>query len=160
MATTSNAVDRGVIRPGEEAEKPTAIPPRGWWQVVRAIKETSADNVAMLAAAVAFFAFLAMPPALIAGLTLYGLVADPEQAARQMQALAGALPEQAQPLIADQLGAVASGSDGALGLGLIIALLGALWSASSGTSNLMKAINVAYDEGPAGFSSCAASRSS
>ena len=147
MATTSNAVDRGVIRPGEEAEKPTAIPPRGWWQVVRrAIKETSADNVATLAAAVAFFAFLAMPPTLIAGLTLYGLVADPEQAARQMQALAGALPEQAQPLIADQLGAVASGSDGALGLGLIIALLGALWSASSGTSNLMKAINVAYNE--------------
>jgi len=29
---------------------------------------------------------------------------------------------------------------------LIVSLLGALWSASSGTSNLMKAINVAYDE--------------
>ena len=147
MGTTRNGSDRGVSRPGEEAEKPTAIPPRGWWQVVRrAVKEASADNVAMLAAAVAFFAFLAVPPTMIAGLTLYGLVADPEQAARQMEALADTLPEQAQPLIADQLGAVASSSDGALGLGLIVSLLGALWSASSGTSNLMKAINIAYDE--------------
>jgi membrane protein len=35
-------------------------------------------------------------------LTLYGLVADPAQVAQQMEALAGSLPEQAQPLIADQ----------------------------------------------------------
>jgi membrane protein len=100
----------------------------------------------MLAAGVAFFAFLAIPPALIAALTLYGLVADPQTVARQMQGLAGSLPREAQPLIADQLNAVVSGSNGALSLGLAVAVLLALWTASSGTSNLMAAVNIAYDE--------------
>jgi membrane protein len=100
----------------------------------------------MLAAGVAFFAFLAIPPALIAALTLYGLVADPQTVARQMQGLAGSLPREAQPLIADQLNAVVSGSNGALSLGLAVSVLLAVWTASSGTSNLMAAVNIAYDE--------------
>jgi membrane protein len=133
--------------PGGEAETPTQIPPRGWWQVTRrAFRESSADNVPMLAGGVAFFAFLAVFPALIAALTLYGLVADPAQVTRQVEGLAGALPQQTQPLISEQLGAVAASSGGALGIGLVVSLLAALWSASSGTGNLMQAINIAYDE--------------
>jgi membrane protein len=88
---------------------------------------------------------------LIAALTLYGLVADPAQVAQQMQALAGSLPEQAQPLIADQLNAIASGRSGALSIGLVVSLLAALWSASSGTANLMRAVNIAYDEDEEGL---------
>ncbi len=60
--------------------------------VKRAFKEGSADNVPMLAGGVAFFAFLAVFPALIAALTLYGLVAEPAQVAQQMQSLTGVLP--------------------------------------------------------------------
>jgi membrane protein len=143
-AVTAGTASR---RPGERAEAPTNIPATGWWQVTRrAFKESTADNVSILAAGVAFFAFLAIPPALIAGLTLYGLVADPQTVTRQMGTLAGSLPREAQPLIADQLNAVASGSNGALSLGLAVAVLAALWSASSGTSNLMTAVNIAYDE--------------
>jgi membrane protein len=63
-----------------------------------------------------------------------------------MQGLAGSLPREAQPLIADQLNAVVSGSNGALSLGLAVSVLLALWTASSGTSNLMAAVNIAYDE--------------
>jgi membrane protein len=134
-------------RPGGRAQAPTEIPPTGWGQITRrAFKESTADNVGILAAGVAFFAFLAIPPALIAGLTLYGLVADPQTVARQMQALAESLPREAQPLIADQLHAVASSNNGALSIGLVVSVLAALWSASSGTSYLMSAINLAYDE--------------
>jgi membrane protein len=133
--------------PGQQAENPTQIPPRGWWQVTRrAFKEAKADHVPMLAAGVAFFAFLAVFPAIIAAITLYGLVADPQQVAAQVEGLAGALPEQAQPLLVEQLGSVASASGGALSLGLVVSLLAALWSASSGTGNLMQAVNLAYDE--------------
>lgn len=143
MVTTESAQ----TRPGESAEAPTGIPPRGWWQVTRrAVKEASADNVPMLAAGVAFFAFLAIPPALIAALTLYGLIADPATVTRQMEALAGVLPDQVQPLIAEQLTAVASAGSSALGIGLVVSLLAALWTASSGTGNLMTAVNLAYDE--------------
>ncbi len=133
--------------PGDQAQAPTQIPARGWWQVTRrAFKESSDDNVSMLAAGVAFFAFLAIFPALIAAITLYGLIADPAQVAQQVESLASSLPQEAQPIITDQLGSVASGSGGALTLGLIISVLAALWSASSGTSNLMAAVNLAYDE--------------
>lgn len=133
--------------PGREAETPTAIPAQGWWQVTkRAFAEAKADNVPVLAGGVAFFAFLALFPALIAALTLYGLVADPAEAARQVQDLAAALPEAARPILVDQLAAVTSASNGALGVGLVVALVAALWSASGGTMNLIKATNVAYDE--------------
>jgi membrane protein len=100
----------------------------------------------MLAGGVAFFAFLAVFPALIAAVTIYGLVADPAQVAAQVESLAGTLPQAAQPLIADQMNAVVASSSGALGVGLVISLLAALWSASSGTGNLIQAVNLAYDE--------------
>jgi membrane protein len=133
--------------PGEEAETPAQIPPGGWWQVVRrAMKEASADNVPMLAGGVAYFAFLAMFPALIAAVSIYGLVAEPETVADQLRDIAAVLPESAQPLIADQLNAVVSTSGGALTIGLIVSVVAALWSASGGTGNLIKAVNIAYDE--------------
>jgi membrane protein len=83
---------------------------------------------------------------MIAALTLYGLVADPAQVAAQVNDLASALPETARPIITDQLHAVANSSDGALGIGLVVSILAALWSASGGTMNLIKATNLAYDE--------------
>ncbi len=133
--------------PGEQAETPVGIPPRGWWQVIkRAFRESSADNVPMLAGGVAFFAFLAVFPALIAALTLYGLLADPAEVARQVQSIAAALPRSAQPLLTEQLTSVTQSSGGALSAGLVISLLAALWSASSGTGNLITAVNLAYDE--------------
>ncbi|WP_433559910.1 YihY/virulence factor BrkB family protein [Pseudonocardia xinjiangensis] len=132
---------------GQEAETPVQIPPRGWWQVVRrAFKESSADHVPMLAGGVAFFAFLAFFPALIAAITLYGLIADPGEVAGQVESLAGTLPQETRPLIADQLNSVVSTSGGALGVSLVVSLLAALWSASSGTGNLIQAVNLAYDE--------------
>ncbi len=132
---------------GGQAETPLQIPPRGWWQVVkRAFQESSADNVPMLAGGVAFFAFLALFPALIAALTLYGMVADPAQVAQQMQSLAGALPAASRQIITEQLTAVTASSSGALTVGLVVSLLAALWSASSATGNLITAVNLAYDE--------------
>ena len=133
--------------PGDDASTPAQIPARGWLQVTkRAFAEGKKDNVSILAGGVAFFAFLALFPAIIAALTLYGLVADPTTVADQVAQLAQLLPETARPLVVDQLNSVAAGSGGALGIGLIISLLAALWSASGGTMNLIAATNVAYDE--------------
>jgi membrane protein len=133
--------------PGGQAQGPTEIPPRGWWQVLRrAYAESQADNVSILAGGVAFFAFLAVFPTLIAALTLYGLVADPAQITQQVDSLAGALPPDTRQLIDQQLTALTSSSGGALTFGLVISLAAALWSASSGTSGLMTAITLAYDQ--------------
>lgn len=133
--------------PGGNAERPSEIPPAGWWQIVRrAFAESAKDNVSMLAGGVAFFGFLAIFPALIALVSLYGLVADPAQAAQTLESVTAALPASARPLVADQLQSVVTSSTGGLTTGLVIAALAALFSASSGTQNLMAAINIAYDE--------------
>ena len=139
--------DGGPERPGEQAELPTQIPAKGWLQVVkRAFKESSKDNVGILAGGIAYAAFLALFPALIAGISLFGLVADPETIARQTNGLLVALPESAQPLLRDQITSLTATSGGALGFGFVVSILLALWSASGGTSSLMSAINIAYDE--------------
>ena len=134
-------------RPGEQAALPTQIPAKGWLQVTkRAFKESSKDNVGILAGGIAYAAFLALFPALIAGISLFGLVADPETIARQTNGLLVALPESAQPLLRDQITSLTATSGGALGFGFAVSILLALWSASGGTSSLMSAINIAYDE--------------
>jgi membrane protein len=134
-------------RPGEQAALPTQIPAKGWLQVTkRAFKESSKDNVGILAGGIAYAAFLALFPALIAVISLFGLVADPETIARQTNGLLVALPESAQPLLRDQITSLTATSGGALGFGFALSMLLALWSASGGTSSLMSAINIAYDE--------------
>jgi len=133
--------------PGVDAEKPTDIPARGWVQILkRAWAENGADNMPIIGGGVAFFGFLAIFPALIAAISLYGLVASPDQVASQIESLSDQLPESAQSLLADQLTAITSNSGGALTLSLVISILGALWSASGGVGNLIKAVNIAYDE--------------
>jgi len=133
--------------PGVDAAKPTEIPARGWLQIVkRAWAENGADNMSIIGGGVAFFGFLAILPALTATVSLYGLVASPETVARQIESLSEQLPDAAASLIADQLRSITSSSGGALTVSLIISILAALWSASGGVGNLVKAVNIAYDE--------------
>lgn len=132
---------------GDQADSPVEIPRRGWVQVVkRAWKEAKSDQVPLLAAGVAFYSFLALFPAMIAAVLLYGLVRDPADVQRQVDDLTAALPADAAGLLTTQLEAITSTSSGSLGLGLLISLALALWSASGGVGNILTAINIAYDE--------------
>ena len=132
--------------PGGDAERPTDIPAKGWLQILkRGMAEAKTDQVPLLAAGVAFFAFLAIVPALIALVSLYGFFADPAQIATQVNSLAGALPDDVRKLLTDQITTVTS-QKSTLGIGAIIAILVALFSASGGMQNLMTAVNLAYDE--------------
>ena len=133
--------------PGIHAEKPTEIPWSGWKQVLkRAWAEHKADNMPIIAGGVAFFGFLSIFPALIALISLYGLVASPETVARQVEDLSAQLPDSAADLIGDQLKAIVDNSGSALSITLVISILAALWSASGGIGNLVTAVNIAYDE--------------
>ena len=133
--------------PGIHAEKPTEIPWAGWKQIVkRAWAENKADNMPIIAGGVAFFGFLSIFPALIALLSLYGLVATPETVARQVEDLSAQLPDAAAQIIEEQLSAIVANSGRALTVGLIVSILAALWSASGGVGNMITAVNLAYDE--------------
>jgi membrane protein len=133
--------------PGATADKPTEIPPKGWWQIVRrGMKEFSADQMPLIAAGVAFYAFLSLVPTLIAATLVYGLVTTPEQAKSQVQSLTSALPKEAAELVGTQMLSLATAKSSGLGIGLVVSLLLALWSASGGVGNLIQAVNTAYDE--------------
>jgi len=131
--------------PGEEAEKPQEIPAKGWLQIVkRGWAEAKADNVPLMAAGMAYYAFLAIFPAIIAAVLLYSFFADPSTIASQLDALGSAIPADIKKTLTDQIGLAAG--NGKVGFGAIIAILVALFSASGGMSNLMTAVNICYDE--------------
>ncbi len=132
---------------GRHATEPTDMPPLGWFDAVRrAIEAFQRKQMGLLAAGVAFWAFLSAFPALVAALSIVGLVADPASIERRVNDLLKAMPADARSLITEQMTAVTTSSGGALGIGLVISVAAALWSASAAASNLITALNVAYDE--------------
>ena len=112
-----------------------------------------ADNVSLLASAIAFWGMLALVPALVALVSLYGLVADPADVERQVRESTQALPAEAQQLIVTQLRAVVDAPSAGLGTGLVIGLAVALWAASAGMRTLITSIGVVYGDraGDQGF---------
>ena len=132
---------------GRGADTPQEIPAKGWKDIAkRALKEVKADQVPLLAAGVAFYVLLALFPAIIAGVSIYGLVADPQTVRDQINQLAQTLSPETAKLIGTQVQQVTSSAGGALGFATILGILTALWSASSGMKALITGVNLAYDE--------------
>lgn len=129
----------------ESADHPGEVSVTGWVAVAKRVAaRVKSDHVVLNSAGVAFFGFLSTIPAMIALVSVYGLVADPDAIERRVEDLAAGLPEEARQLLVQQLEGITSASGGALGLGLAVSLLVALWSASSGVGHLLEALNVAY----------------
>ena len=143
-----NEADRG-----REATRPTEIPAKGWRDVlVRVKRESEQDNLSMIAAGVAFYCFLALFPAMAAFLSIYGLLMDPDGVQQQLSAVSGVLPRGVFDLLNAQLTTLVSRANTTLSLAIVISVLLALWSAAKGVKALMRAVNIAYDEGrPYGF---------
>jgi membrane protein len=132
---------------GRGADTPQEIPAKGWKDIAkRTLKEVKADQVPLLAAGVAFYTLLALFPAIIAGVSIYGLVADPQTVRDQINQLAQTLSPETATLIGQQVQQVTSSAGGALGLATVLGILTALWSASSGMKALITGVNLAYDE--------------
>jgi membrane protein len=133
---------------GRTAEHPGQLGRRGWWVAVMRLRDDIRDDrVSLVAAGVAFFSMLSLFPALVAAISVYGLVVrDTASVTRQIQELAGILPRQAADLIHDQLTRIAATGGGRLSLGLAASLVAALWSASAGMKALIEGVNIAYDQ--------------
>jgi membrane protein len=145
MSKSTTHRDDVSVTHGKDADKPQEIPAKGWFQISkRAWKEAKEDLVPLLAAGVAFKAFLAIFPALTAAFLVWGLVSSPEKITQQINGI-GAIPQEARDLVLKQVETVSSNQQAA-GISLVVAVLLALWSASSGVQNLMAATNSAYDE--------------
>jgi membrane protein len=117
---------------------------RHWWPVLkRTVREFREDNLTDWAAALTYYAVLAIFPALIVLVSILGLVGE----------------SATQPLI-DNLGTVApgpakeiftsaienlQGDQGAAGVLFVVGLVAALWSASGYVAAFMRASNAIYD---------------
>jgi len=120
---------------------------RAWTNTLKHTRrEVKQDNLTIVAAGVAFFAFLAIFPALAALISIYGLVADPAAVEQQIASLRGVLPAEAADLIGTQLSRIASGSSQTLGWSLALSVLLGLWSANKGMKGLIQGLNIAYGE--------------
>jgi membrane protein len=131
---------------GRRAERPRAIPKTGWRDILlRTKNEISDDHVSMIAAGVAFYGLLAIFPAIAALISIWGLVADPQQLEQQIEQLSSNLP-QAGSIISDQARKIATGAGTGVSLAAIGGVLLALYSASKGMKALIEGLNIIYDE--------------
>jgi len=111
-----------------------------------------AHNTTLVAAGVAFYAFLAFIPALIATVSIYGLIADPSDVKHQVKSIASALPEEVQRFLNFQLTSIINANRAGVSVTLAISIIIALWSASGGMAALISGIHVAHEaDEPKGF---------
>ena len=131
---------------GRFARSPGEIPPKGFRDVALRVKQQAEeDNLFIVAAGIAYYAFLALFPAAAALISIYGLVADPDTIQQQFNSLAGILPADAHELLKQQIQQIA-GRPAAVGWGLVLSIVLALWSANSGMTALFKGVNISYDQ--------------
>ncbi|MBB3172479.1 membrane protein [Endobacter medicaginis] len=132
---------------GRDAERPLAIPLAGWKQVgKRTVAEMMSDQMGLAAAGCAFYATLALFPAISTLISLYGLVFDPATVEPQLRALQRLLPGVAYTMITDRVHELVSRPRGSLTIGLIVSIAIALWSTSASTKAILSALNIAYDQ--------------
>lgn len=113
--------------------------------VRRVSNEADADDADIVAAGLAFYGFLGLFPALLAVVSLYGLIADPSAIQRTIYGVARSLPGTARDVVIGELSKFIARPSASLSLSMILSLLAVLWSSSSAMSVLVRAVNVAYD---------------
>jgi membrane protein len=110
----------------------------------RAISRFRRENMTTIAAALAYYAFLAIPSALLVAAGLFSLIADPHSVTTVIAKLHGILPAQAATLLEGSLKRLTEHQ----GTGVAILTIGgvlALWSLTGAMQNVMWAMNIAYE---------------
>jgi membrane protein len=110
----------------------------------RAAKESLNDHITNIAAALAYYGFLAIPASLMVALGVFSIVADPSAVQTLLDKVGTVIPGEAKSLLEDSLTRMTEQSNGGwalLGVGGAVAL----WSITGAMQNIMWALNVAYD---------------
>ena len=123
-----------------------------WWSAARRLQRRVADHfLPLVAAGVAFYAFLALVPTIIVAITLYGVVADPAEIEQRLGDHAGAVPVEVRSLLVAQVRAIAGGGTTSRTAAVLVGTLLALWTASAGINSLVRGIDLAHGRRPRSF---------
>jgi membrane protein len=117
------------------------------WHAIlgRTLRASTTDRVSLAAAGCAFYATLALFPAISMLISVVGMVLDPIAAEQQLAALSGLLPSPAFSLIEDRVHQLATQGSGSLSIHLLVSFLLTFWSSATGSKSVLSAVNVAYD---------------
>lgn len=153
MSDVDRTTERADAPPPDDRRKPDAPPDlhrRTWAYVLRTtVRQFSRDECLDLAAALTYYAVLAAAPALLALVSVLGLVGNGEQAVeRVVGTLDGVVPPDVLAVV-EPLVENAAGGGGRAGLALVLGVVLALWSASGYVGAFGRAMNRIYeiDEG-------------
>ena len=132
---------------GRLANSPIDIPWRGWKRVLRRTwREIISDRVSLVAAGCAFYATLALFPAISMLISFYGLMFDPATVEPQLATLQDLLPPSAFQLISERVHELVTKPQATLTARLLVSTGVALWSSATGTKSIIAALNLAYEE--------------
>jgi membrane protein len=130
---------------GDAPDSPTDIKGRQWGQVLkRTVKEFRNDNLTDWAAALTYYGVLALFPALIALVSIVGLLGQSTVNALKSNIQSIPAAGQAKHIILNAITDISS-HRGAAGIALILGLALALWSASGYVGAFMRASNAIYE---------------
>src|SRR5919199_3503422 len=112
-------------------DNPTDLPKRSWWATLkRTFKEFKDDNITDWAAALTYYAVLSLFPALIALVSILGLVVDKATITRVIEDTVSQIgPSSAISTFKGPINEV-TGNSSTAGVLLIVGIAAALWSAS------------------------------
>ena len=141
-------MDQPITDPhGHQADTPLEMPRRAWRDIaVRTWTRTWQDNVGLVAAGVTYYGFLALVPLLGIIVMLYGLFAEAETVVSNVRTITTILPPDVAKLIAEQLIAAVQTTKETKGIGILVALLVALYGGTNGAGAIITALNIAYEE--------------
>src|SRR5437588_8862054 len=145
MATQTRQRDRDAGSPdGGPPEKPTRLRMRSWFGVLkRTIREFKHDNVTDWAAALTYYGVLAIFPAIIALVSILGLI-GPSVTQPLITNVGQLAPGSVHNILTQAIGGLQH-SRGAAGILFIVGIAGAVWSASGYIAAFMRASNAIYD---------------
>lgn len=103
-----------------------------------------ARNLSLISAGVAFYAMLAIFPALAALIALWGVFSDPVFIDDQLTLLQRFVPSDAFRLFEAQVDALINANDSTLGYTTLVSIGAALWSTRAGVSALIRGLNAVY----------------
>ncbi len=113
--------------------------------ILHGLREAKRDHVTNVAAALAYYGFLAVPSGLLVLLGVFTLVAQPSDVTRLLTHLQGIIPDSAISLLQDTLVRMTtSQANGGLAM-IIVGTLLALWTLTGAMTTLMWALNIAFD---------------
>ena len=145
MAQVTKDGEQEVERREERApDSPTDLGGKGWFATLkRTIREFKEDNLTDWAAALTYYGILAIFPALLALVSILGLMGD-SATQSLIDNLGKVAPGPAQEIFTNAVKNLQK-SQGAAGILFIVGIALALWSASGYVAAFMRASNAIYD---------------